>query len=497
MSALHIKGSSEDTSALQNRDLIREMGDLLRQSGIDLSARQLDLLWSYHTLLRRHNPQLNLTRIYSFKNMVFKLYVDSILPAGLMDLPSPLLDLGTGSGMPGIPLKIAYPQLEIILCESRQKRVAFLEMVIQELGLKNISVVGKMITPKFQTPVAGVITRAVERIEKTLERIQGCLNTGGVAVFMKGPRCDMEIETATKRLKGRFELVQNRSYQIPRTPHRRRLVVFQRIDRPFIEVKTKAMEKHPFHKIESEQNSVFKDLKKLLTSRGIKRQCMTLISGEKMVNEALNFLPRRCTAWITGSDQTVPPGAAPEGIPWYLLSPHLFRELDVFGTGGPLLRLKFEPMPSWHPQEGFTQGLSLLIPFQDPENVGAAIRSGVAFGAEKIILLEECAHPYLPKAVRSSGGAVFHAPLYSGPSIKNLPANLPIVALSPEGRDISKNNFPPAFGLLPGLEGSGLPGELRKNAFSIPIRKEVESLNAAAATAIALYLWSQESKTSS
>ena len=98
------------------------MAALLERSGIKLSEHQLDQLWLYHKLLRRYNPELNLTRIHNFTNMVLKLYVDSILPGTLMDLPSPLLDLGTGPGMPGIPLKIAYPNLEILLAESRKNR---------------------------------------------------------------------------------------------------------------------------------------------------------------------------------------------------------------------------------------------------------------------------------------------------------------------------------------------------------------------------------------
>jgi tRNA G18 (ribose-2'-O)-methylase SpoU len=181
---------------------------------------------------------------------------------------------------------------------------------------------------------------------------------------------------------------------------------------------------------------------------------------------------------------------------WHRLSPDLFQVLDVFGTGSPLLQIKTPRMSTWAPEEGFQDGLSVLIPFQDPENVGAVIRSAVAFGATRIILLAECAHPYHPKAIRASGGAVLYAPIVQGPSLHDLPSDASVLALSPEGEDISRYSFPRAFGVLPGIEGIGLPDHLRQKAFSIPIRNDVDSLNAAAATAIVMYLWNQSGNAS-
>jgi 16S rRNA (guanine527-N7)-methyltransferase len=82
--------------------------------------------------------------------------------------------------------------------------------------------------------------------------------------------------------------------------------------------------------------------------------------------------------------------------------------------------------------------------------------------------------------------------LRQGPFLKELPADLPIIALSAEGTDIRNTVFPPSFGLLIGLEGPGLPAIWRRTACRIPIRPAVESLNAAAAAAVALYEWSRQ-----
>jgi len=179
---------------------------------------------------------------------------------------------------------------------------------------------------------------------------------------------------------------------------------------------------------------------------------------------------------------------------WYQLAPPLYETLDLFGTSYPIVLVKIEEVPKWTPSEGLSEGCTLFVPFQDPENVGAVIRSAVAFGAAEIVLLAEAANPFHPKSVRASGGAVFRANLLEGPSIQDLPDDLPVVPLSKEGKRISDFKFPAKFGLLPGIEGPGLPDRFRKTAVSIPISRQVESLNAVVATAVALFVWAEQHK---
>jgi 16S rRNA (guanine527-N7)-methyltransferase len=465
------------------------LANILKEAGIDLSTAQIGQLWRYHELLRECNADLNLTRIHSFANMVRKLYLDSLLPGKLMKLPSPLLDVGTGAGMPGIPLKIAFPDLEIWLAESRGKRVAFLERVVEELGLSGLKVIGQGISITFQEPVSGVITRAVEALAPTLERVRGCLSQGGRAVFMKGPRGSEEIDEALRRWGHEYRLVEDLLYTIPQTPFQRRLIVFERTQESIAEGRARAMESYSVRKVESQQNESFKSLKKLLQSRGIRKEGRAILSGRKLVEETLRDFPERCLGWISPGANTPPPAVPASRFTWFQLGRSLFQELDIFGTGSPLLLIEATPLPSWNPSEELPAGCSLLVPFQDPENVGAVIRSAVAFGVAQVILLAESAHPFHPKALRASGGAVLRAGLAQGPSIQDLPAGLPLIALSTEGRDIASFTFPDRFALLPGIEGPGLPKRLRPNSLAIPIQGGVESLNAAAATAIVLYLW--------
>jgi 16S rRNA (guanine527-N7)-methyltransferase len=470
--------------------VIEDMGALLLKCGIQLDHRQLKCLWMYHGLLREYNPILNLTRIRNFKNMVLKLYADALLPANMLDLPSPLLDLGTGPGMPGIPLKIYRPHLEILLAESREKRADFLRHAVDHLKLTDIRVVAGRITPRFEEPVAGVITRAVETIARTLERISGCLDRDGRVIFMKGPHCDAEIAAASAAFSNTYALVIDRQYGIPHTAHQRRLLVYRRLDEPLLRRRAKATTVYVVRTISSGQNPLFKHCRKLLTGRGIRKLGQALVAGVKPVSETLTGAPQRCEAWLSCDEP--PPSGGPPHLKWFRFSPALFRELDTFGTHSPLLLITLPDIRPWEPLEGFLPGCSLMIPFQNPDNVGAAIRSAAAFGASQVILLAESAHPFHPRALRASGGSVLRVQLRQGPALDKLPADLPIMALSPEGADIRQAAFPPSFGFLAGIEGPGLPAAWRRRALGIPISPAVESLNAAAAVAVALYEWKRK-----
>src|ERR1700760_3372421 len=120
---------------------------LIEDCGIPLSPGQYDQLWAYHRLLRSANAELNLTRIHNFENMVLKHYVDSLLVLKFEELPSPLVDMGSGPGLPGIPLKIARPDVRMILAEPRGARADFLRMVCEQLGLDGIEVYANKVGP--------------------------------------------------------------------------------------------------------------------------------------------------------------------------------------------------------------------------------------------------------------------------------------------------------------------------------------------------------------
>lgn len=241
------------------------------------------------------------------------------------------------------------------------------------------------------------------------------------------------------------------------------------------------------HDISSRSNPVFKSFLRLLDGQGAKKKRLSLLSGPRQVKEVLLEFPDRCEAVILAKGHTLP---VPEGIGIYRLGAELFREIDVYGTRQPILVVRFEPFPVWNPKDS-PPGCTLFVPFQDPANVGAVIRSAAAFGVSQVVVLKEGAHPYHHKSLKVAGSAIFRVPLFAGPSIRDLGAeSFPVITLSPLGQEIGKLSFPPVFGLVPGLEGPGLPPSLSHlPSLSIPMSGGVESLNAATATAIALYIW--------
>ena len=203
--------------------------ELLIGYGVQMPPATLDKVWQYHQILRRNNHDLDLTRLIGFETIVQRHYADCLILHKLMkgQWPSPLVDIGTGAGFPGLMIKMASPSTEIILSEPRNVRVDYLNNTIRELGLKNISVFGHKFTSKsFTTPVRGAITRAFEPIGKTLPRLQNSLAIGGLAMFMKGPGVDEELSAP---LPAGYKLIRDERYRIPKTTLDRAFVVFERV----------------------------------------------------------------------------------------------------------------------------------------------------------------------------------------------------------------------------------------------------------------------------
>lgn len=183
----------------------------------------------FYQLLMSEQENNNFTRLLKFRDIAIKHFIDSIIITQHTKLLFPLMDLGTGPGLPGIPLKICYPDEKILLAEGVQKRVAFLKKVREDMKLQNLDIIGRNVNPFFVYPVNGVITRAVEDMRNTLSNVMSCLQLGGRVYFMKGPGVDPEIPVALKEWGEYYKLVQDVAYDLPFTTNHRRLVVFEKI----------------------------------------------------------------------------------------------------------------------------------------------------------------------------------------------------------------------------------------------------------------------------
>jgi 16S rRNA (guanine527-N7)-methyltransferase len=193
----------------------------------DITHAQRHQLVRYYELLMQGNREVNMTRLLNFRDVAIKHFIDCLIVPRLTQIEFPLMDVGTGAGFPGIPLAILYPDQPIWLAEGVLRRVEFLKRVREALDLRNVEIIGRNIGPDFVRPARSVITRALAASRETLHMLRGCLGPGGRAYLMKGPHVDHELK-ALKSVDD-FRLHQDIAYRLPKTPHERRLVVFERV----------------------------------------------------------------------------------------------------------------------------------------------------------------------------------------------------------------------------------------------------------------------------
>ena len=200
---------------------------LLRRHGIELKEETLDKLWLFHGLLRENNKDQDLTRLNAFETIVERHYADCIIINSFVKKwPSKMLDIGSGAGFPGIPLKLVNPQINLILCEPRPNRANFLKTAIEKMCLRGISIFEHKVTSSsMREPVDGVICRAFGGIAETLPRLGNSLKRGGKAYFMKGPAVKEELHNWKSE---EYKISETYFYAIPGSTQQRSLIVLER-----------------------------------------------------------------------------------------------------------------------------------------------------------------------------------------------------------------------------------------------------------------------------
>ncbi len=176
--------------------------------GIPLSERQMFLFKKYLTILNEWNQKIDLTALKSDEEIIEKHFFDSLLVSedGFFHSQS-LIDIGSGAGFPGIPLKIAFPDLEISLLEPTKKRCLFLNEVINQLGLDKITVINSRaedISEQFRERFDVAIARAVAPLNILLELSLPLVKVGGIFIAMKGPNGKEELAQSEHALKVLF-----------------------------------------------------------------------------------------------------------------------------------------------------------------------------------------------------------------------------------------------------------------------------------------------------
>lgn len=200
---------------------------------ISVTKENLASLAKYKDLLVEYNKKFNLTAIKSDEEIYLKHFYDSLtlIKAYSLNGNLKLLDIGTGAGFPGLVLKIFYPDLELTLLDSNHKKIAFLEVVIKELNLKNVTCINSRAEnlPKTYREHFDIVTsRAVAHLRILLELSIPYLKVGGKLIAMKG-LSEEEIKESAKILeKLDSTIVDTIKFNLPIEGSNRSLVIVQK-----------------------------------------------------------------------------------------------------------------------------------------------------------------------------------------------------------------------------------------------------------------------------
>ena len=185
-----------------------ELAKAAAEYGISFSATQMEQYNRYFELLVEWNEKINLTAITEPKEVAIKHMIDSITAydENLFKDGTTVIDVGTGAGFPGLPLKIFCPEIKLTLMDSLNKRIRFLQTVVEELGLKDVECVHARAeegarNKKYRESFDIAVSRAVARLPILCEYCLPFVKKGGHFIALKGMQYNDEADEAAKAIK--------------------------------------------------------------------------------------------------------------------------------------------------------------------------------------------------------------------------------------------------------------------------------------------------------
>ena len=201
--------------------------------GVKLDEAVIMALLQYKRILLEWNEKMNLTAIEEDRDFIIKHFVDSLSVMPFLKDGQSLIDVGTGAGFPGLPLKIANPSLKIVLLDSLEKRIGFLNAVIAELQLSGIHAVHSRaedagLAAEFREKSDVAVARALASLPVLLEYCLPLVKVGGIFTAMKAGSEEVEISgKALDILGGKVEEIKN--FILPGSDMKRSIIVVRKL----------------------------------------------------------------------------------------------------------------------------------------------------------------------------------------------------------------------------------------------------------------------------
>lgn len=218
---------------------IEEFSNLIKLYGkeisIEFSDIQIKKFYKYMNLLIEWNEKINLTAITEPKEIIIKHFIDSLTVLKDVKGKNTLVDVGTGAGFPGIPLKIMNEEIKITLLDSLNKRINFLNEVIKELDLRNIETMHSRVeeagkNKKYRESFDIATARAVANLSTLSEYMLPLVRVGGKSICMKGSEVGEELQNSKKAISilgGEIENIDN--FQLPKSDMMRNIVIIKKV----------------------------------------------------------------------------------------------------------------------------------------------------------------------------------------------------------------------------------------------------------------------------
>lgn len=201
---------------------------------IELNEEQIGKFYDYMNLLIEWNEKINLTAITEPKEIIIKHFVDSLTISKNIKAGAQVIDVGTGAGFPGIPLKIYRDDIEIVLLDSLNKRINFLNDVIEKISLTKISTVHGRAeelghNKKYREEFDVSTSRAVANMAILSEYLIPFVKINGIVIMMKGSEVKQEIEESKKAINILGGSVTNtEEFNLPNTEIKRNIILIKK-----------------------------------------------------------------------------------------------------------------------------------------------------------------------------------------------------------------------------------------------------------------------------